>query len=156
VLAAAKAFVTKLRSDMLKRQADYGILLGDGYYRKGFYGCDVDGNVAVINAHMIRPIADLLRKSLIAMHLSGIAADSRIGVANKLLAYVTSGDFRRRMTRFVEMAEALLRLHDADKTYHTQYWEQIEVIYREYQVSSADIDAGLGKVIAGLPPGRAA
>src|SRR5205823_7856419 len=97
-----QAFVTKLRQEQSEAGADHAIL-ATAVFPAGKRELFVDSNVIVVAPARVRAIVEVLRKTLIAMHVAKLSDAERADKLNNLFKFITSAAFKRKLAEASEL-----------------------------------------------------
>lgn len=135
------------------RHADFAVLVTTGT-KKGFGGLEEVSGVLVVSQHAVLCLADLLRRSLIDMLRAGIEKDKRAKIANELLRFVKSTDFKNPIEEVVSIAGDLTEGVKKEFAWHMKDWERRLTAYRRIKWDTSAIQQNLRRVLDGGKPKR--
>jgi hypothetical protein len=133
------------------RNAHFAVLVTTGV-RKGFSGLCLDRGVLVVSPLGTIALASLLRDHLIEMMRSNVALERRASIANELLNFISSPDFKNPIENVVRTCSELQgMLHDEIKG-HSRTWRKRWDHYQVVQWSASQIQANVRLVLHGEKP----
>jgi hypothetical protein len=133
------------------RHADFAVLVTTGT-KKGFGGLTEMDDVLVVAHQAVLSLADLLRDHLIAMLRAGIEKKKRAKIANQLLRFIKSSDFRNPIEELVNVADDLEDGVKKEFEWHMRDWERRVAAYRRIKWDSSAIQENLRRVLHGEKP----
>ncbi len=151
------AHVQQAYEAKLTRKAHFAVLVTTGQ-RKGFSGLCQDRGVLVVSPLGSVALASLLRDHLIEMQRSNVAIERRAAIAQELLNFVTSTEFKNPIEEIVRTCGQLQdMLHDEVKSHHRN-WKRRWQHYQAVQWDASHVQANVRSVLHGekpkLPPRR--
>jgi hypothetical protein len=135
------------------RHADFAVLVTTGT-KKGFGGLTEMEGVLVVAQQAVISLADLLRTHLIAMLRAGIEKKKRAKIANQLLRFIKSPDFKNPIEELVNIADDLEDGVKKEFQWHMRDWERRVVAYRRIKWDGSAIQDNLRRVLHGEKPKR--
>jgi hypothetical protein len=134
-----------------KRHADFGVLVTTGT-KRGFGGLTEVRGVLVVAQQAVISLAALLRSHLVAMLRAGIEKKKRAKIANQLLRFIKSPDFRNPIEELVCLADDLEDEVKKELQWHMKDWERRVVAYRRIKWDGSAIQENLRRVLCGEKP----
>jgi hypothetical protein len=135
------------------RHADFAVLVTTGT-KKGFGGLAEASEVLIVSQHAVLCLTELLRKSLIDMLRAGIEKGERAKIANELLRFIKSTDFKNPIEEVVSIAVDLTKGVKKEFQWHMKDWERRLTAYRRIEWDTAAIQQNLRRVLDGGKPKR--
>ena len=135
------------------RHADFAVLVTCGT-KKGFGGLTEMDGVLVVAHQAVLSLADLLRTHLVAMLRAGIEKKKRAKIANQLLRFIKSPDFKNPIEELVSIADDLEDGVKEEFRWHMKDWERRVVAYRRIKWDGSAIQENLRRVLHGEKPKR--
>jgi|SRR3989344_141040 len=142
----SKGYITQIKNDVIKNNANYGVLVT--------FACDkkqsqfwVEKDILIVHPFGAPYIAEVLRKSLIQLYslrLSGKELNER---AKKLLEYIKSNKFRNSVKDNILRARELYELLNREMEYHKTNWEKRHEHYNAIANQSKQIDEDSKKIV---------
>jgi len=133
------------------RHADFAVLVTTGT-KKGFGGLTEMDGVLVVAHQAVLSLADLLRTHLVAMLRAGIEKKKRAKIANQLLRFIKSPDFKNPIEELVSIADDLEDGVKKEFEWHMKDWERRVVAYRRIKWDGSAIQGNLNRVLHGEKP----
>src|SRR3990167_7053094 len=141
-----KSYITQIKNDVIKNNANYGVLVTLACDKKQsqFW---VEKDILIVHPFGAPYIAEVLRKSLIQLYslrLSGKELNER---AKKLLEYIKSNKFRNSVKDNILRARELYELLNREMEYHKTNWEKRHEHYNAIANQSKQIDEDSKKIV---------
>jgi hypothetical protein len=134
-----------------QREADFAVLVTTGQ-RKKFSGLDEENGVLIVSPLGVIPLAALLRGHLIEMLKAKVSKEKRVRIANQLLKYVTSPQFKNPIEEVVTKTGELTGLLKEEARQHAKMWTTRWEHYQRIRWDSSQIQANLQLVLQGKEP----
>jgi hypothetical protein len=135
----------------LTRKAHFAVLVTTGQ-RKGFSGLCQDRGVLVVSPLGSVALASLLRDHLIEMQRSNVAIEQRAAIAQELLSFVTSTEFKNPIEEIIRTCGQLQDiLHDEVKSHHRN-WKRRWEHYQAVQWDASHVQANVKSLLHGEKP----
>lgn len=119
----SKSYIKQIRTDVIKRNANYGVLVtvASDKDKIGFW---VEKDIMIVHPFGAPYIAEVLRKSLIALYSLKLS-DKELGErAKKLLEYIKGNKFRNSVRDNINRAKELYDILEKEVVYHKNLWEK--------------------------------
>jgi hypothetical protein len=139
--AAAKQF----------READFAMVVTTGT-KKGFSGLAEMNGVLVVAPLGVIPLVRLLRSHIIEIVRANIVREKRALVAQKLLKYITSPQFRNPIEEVTRTAGELQEMIWQEWKDHKRVWEKRRNYYQRIRWDSTQVEANVTLVLQGKEP----
>lgn len=133
------------------READFAVLVTTGK-RSGFSGLAQMNGVLVISPLGVIALSSLLRTNLIEMMKSKISKDKRAIVAQSLMRYVTSPQFKNPIQEVIEVATELQEILKDEANHHFKMWKKRWDHYQTIHWDNAQIQDNLERVLQSREP----
>jgi hypothetical protein len=133
------------------READFAVLVTTGK-KRGFTGFGQMDGVSVVSPLAVIPLASLLREHLIEMARLKIRKEKRAVLAQRLMQYIDSPQFKNPLE---EVVQRTLRLQDMIKreaSDHMHTWKERWNHYETINWNTSHIRANLRLVLHGEQP----
>ncbi|HUR81189.1 MAG TPA: DUF2130 domain-containing protein, partial [Thermoanaerobaculia bacterium] len=117
------AFVTKLRQAQTEIAADHAIL-STPVFPAGKRELFVESGVIVVAPARVRPMIEVLRKALIAMHVGKLSDAERADKLGRLFRFITSPAFKRKLGEASDLASEALEIDVQEKRAHDTVWKK--------------------------------
>ncbi len=133
------------------READFAVLVTTGT-KRGFSGLAHMANVLVVSPLGVLALAALLRNHIIEMLRARIAKEKRARIADQLVRYITSPQFRNPIEEVVELTSELQDMIREEAKQHFKVWKRRWVHYHTIQWDSAQVQNNVRLVLHGKQP----
>ena len=133
------------------READFAVLVTTGQ-RKKFSGLDEEGGVLIVSPMGVLPLVSLLRAHLIEMLKAEISKEKRAEIAQRLLKYVTSPQFKNPIEEIITRSGELVTLIKEEAKEHFRMWETRWEHYQRIKWDSSQVQGNLQLVLHGKEP----
>jgi hypothetical protein len=143
VQQAAKAKMT--------RRAEFAVLVTSGT-KRGFDGLDEMYDVLIVAPAGVLALAGLLRDHLIGMYRAGIEKKRRAKIANQLLTFIKSPEFKNPIVEVVHTAERLRDGVQEEFRWHRNDWNRRLTAYERIRWDGWAIQENLQRVFRGEVP----
>lgn len=145
------AFVTKLRQLQSEVGADHAILATPVFpaNRKELF---VDSGVIVVAPARIRPMVEVLRKALVAMHVAKLTDSERSDKLNDLFKFITSAAFKKKLAEASELAAEALEIDVQEKRAHDLVWKKRGTVLTRIKNVLRDIDTDVTAIVEAPAP----
>jgi hypothetical protein len=140
------AFVTKLRQAQTEIAADYAIL-ATPMFPAGKRELFVESGVIVIAPARVRAMMEVLRKSLIAMHVAKLGDAERADKIGRLYRFITSPAFKRKLGEASDLAGEALEIDVQEKRAHDTVWKKRGTVLTRIRHILRDIDTDVSAII---------
>ena len=134
-----------------QREADFAILVTTGQRRK-FTGLDEESGVLIVSPLGVVPLVCLLRTHLIEMLKAKISKEKRAEIAQHLLKYVTSPQFKNPIEEIITRTGELADLMKEEAKDHVRMWENRWEHYQRIKWDSSQVQDNLQLVLHGKEP----
>ena len=143
VQQAAKAKMT--------RCCEFAVLVTSGT-KRGFTGLDEMYDVLIVAPAGVLALAGLLRNHLVAMLRAGIEKRQRAKIANQLLKFIKSPDFKNPIEEIVHTADRLRLGVEEEARWHLNDWKKRLIAYDRIRWDSWAVQENLRRVLRGESP----
>lgn len=133
------------------RKAHFAVLVTTGK-RRGFTGLCMDRGVLVVSPLGTIALASLLREHLIEMQRSNIAIERRAAIAQELVNFITSPDFKNPIEEIIRTSAQLQDILKDEVRSHQRTWNKRWEHYQIVQWDASSIQANLRSVLHGEKP----
>ncbi len=134
-----------------EREADFAVLVTTGQ-KRGFGGLAHEKGVLVVAPLGVLSLVALLRLHLIEMLKAKVTRRERAIMAERLLKYVTSPQFKNPIEEVIRRASDLQGLLFDEALAHKHTWEKRWEHYQMIHWDGSHIKANLGLVLQGKEP----
>ncbi|MFZ0821016.1 MAG: hypothetical protein WAM91_13170 [Candidatus Acidiferrales bacterium] len=135
----------------VSRRAQFGVLVTCGT-KRGFTGLDEMSGIIVVAPGGVLALAGLLRNHLVEMLRAGIEKKRRTKIANQLLKFVKSPEFKNPIEEVVRTAEDLREGIMDEFEWHKNDWEKRWNAYGRIHWDGFAIQENLRRVFHGERP----
>lgn len=133
------------------READFAVLVTTGQ-KRGFSGLVQMNGVLVVSPLGAIPLASLLRGHLIEMLREKITKEKRAIIAQKLVRYITSPQFKNPIEEVVKLSSELQDMIMEEAEGHRRIWKKRWGHYQRIHWDSSQIRDNLQLVLHGKEP----
>ena len=139
-------FVTKLRQAQTEIEADHA-LLATPIFPAGKRELFVESGVIVVAPARVRPMVEVLRKALIAMHVGRLTDAERADKLGRLFRFITSPAFKRKLGEASDLAGEALEIDVQEKRAHDTVWKKRGTVLTRIRHILRDIDTDVSAII---------
>lgn len=140
------AFVTKLRQAQTELSADYAILSTPAF-PSGKRELFVESGVIVVAPARVRPIIEVLRKTLVAMDVAKLSDAERADKLNRLFRFITSTGFKRKLAEASDLAGEALEIDVQEKRAHDNVWKKRGSVLTRIKHVLREIDTEVSAIV---------
>lgn len=133
------------------READFAVLVTTGK-KKGFSGFAQIGGVSIVSPLAVIPLASLLREHLIEMGRLKITREKRAVLAQQLMRYIDSPQFKNPLEEVVRRSSKLREMIWQEAEDHRHVWEERWGHYETIGWNTSQIQNNLRLVMHGGQP----
>jgi hypothetical protein len=133
------------------READFAVLVTTGQ-KKGFSGLAQMNGVLVVSPLGAIPLAALLRGHLVEMMRAKITKEKRAAIAQQLMKYITSPQFRNPIEEVIQLTSELQDMIKDEAREHFRMWQKRWDHYQKIHWDSTHISNNLQLVLHGKEP----
>jgi hypothetical protein len=141
-------FVTKLRQDQVEAGAEHAILVTT-VFPSGKKDMCIESGVIVISPAQVTYIVQVLRQSMITMHVRGLSLKERADKMSRLYKLITSESHAGKLTEAGRLTQDILELDVQEKKSHDNVWKKrgslsirIRNVLREMETEIAAVIEG--------------
>jgi hypothetical protein len=135
----------------MSRRAQFAVLVTSGT-RRGFNGLDAELGVTIVAPAGVLALAGLLRDHLVEMFRAGIEKKQRTRMANQLLKFIKSPEFKNPIEEIVRTGESLREGILEEFNWHKLDWERRWNAYGRIRWDGLAIQENLKRVFHGEAP----
>jgi hypothetical protein len=139
-------FVTKLRRDQLEAEAQHAILATAVFPSGERELCLRDGVIVIAPARTTF-IVQLLRSSMVRMHVQGLSVREREAKMGRLYAYITSEACAQRFREAGQITDDLLALDVEETKDHQNVWARRGRMTTRLQGVLRTLDAEIAAIV---------
>ena len=140
------AFVTKLRQAQTEIAADHAVL-STPVFPAGKRELFIESGVIVVAPARVRPMIEVLRKALIAMHVAKLSDAERADKLGRLFRFITSPSFKRKLGEASDLASEALEIDVQEKRAHDTVWKKRGTVLTRIRHILRDIDTDVSSII---------
>ncbi|HYC61328.1 MAG TPA: DUF2130 domain-containing protein [Thermoanaerobaculia bacterium] len=140
------AFVTKLRQAQTEASADYA-LLSTAVFPAGRKELFVDSGVVVVAPARVSVLVDVLRRTLIAMHVAKLSDAERNDKLSALFRFITSSGFKKKLGEAEDLTGEALELDVQEKRAHDNVWKKRGMVLSRIKHVLREIDTEVSAII---------
>lgn len=135
----------------MSRRAEFAVLVTSGT-KNGFGGmAEIDG-VLIVSPFCVVHIAALLRLHLVEILRAGIEKEQRAKIADQLLRFIKSPEFKNPMDEIVRTADSLQEGVRKEYRWHVGDWKKRLSAYERIRWDSSAVQENLRRVFHGEKP----
>ena len=148
------AFVAKLRQAQTEASADYA-LLSTAVFPAGRKELFVDSGVIVVAPARVSVLVDVLRRTLVAMHVAKLTDAERNDKLSALFRFITSSGFKKKLGEAEDLTGEALELDVQEKRAHDNVWKKRGMVLTRIRHVLREIDTEVSAIIEAPsnPPG---
>ena len=142
----SKGYITQIKNDVIKRNANYGVLVTFASDKKHpqFW---VDNDILIVHPYGAPYIAEVLRKNLIQIYSLKLSDKDLSERAKKLLNYIKGNKFRNSVKDNILRAKELYDLLHKEIEYHKTIWEKRNEHYNLIAKQSKEIEEDSKQIV---------
>ena len=140
------AFVTKLRQAQTEIEADHAIL-STPVFPAGKRELFIESGVIVLAPARVRAMVEVLRRSLITMHVAKLGEAERADKLGRLYRFITSAAFKRKLGEASDLAGEALEIDVQEKRAHDTVWKKRGTVLSRIRHILRDIDTDVSAII---------
>jgi hypothetical protein len=134
-----------------QREAEFAVLVTTGK-KKGFGGLAQMSGVLVVAPSAVVTVALLLRQHLVEMARLRVGKDKRAAIAQQLMHYIDSPQFRNPIEDSVQRASTLEEMIQQEAVDHYRTWQARFDHYVNIKFNAAHVQDNLRLVMSGNQP----
>lgn len=139
-------YAGKLRADQMEAGAEHAILSTNFFPRREKELCIVDEVIAVSPAR-VGYVVELLRNSMIRMHVLNLSLQERSGKMAQLYKLISSPAFNERFKEADRLAEDILELDVKEVKAHQAVWKQRGLLAKRLKNMLGEIDTEISAIV---------
>jgi hypothetical protein len=144
------SYTTKLRQDQVDARAEHAILSSTVFPSRQREMC-VISNVIVVSPARVVYMVEVLRRTMVAMHIQGLSIQERGSKTERLYELMTSDSYRQRFSQAVLIADQMLDLDVDEKKAHDAVWKKRGILGQKTKSLLRDLDTDISSIIEALP-----
>lgn len=135
------------------RRADFAVLVTTGQ-KRGFSGVALASSVLIVAPLAVIPIVSLLRDQLIEMLKAKVTKAKRAKIAQNIMKYITSPQFKNAIEEVVQLSVELEDMIREEFNDHMRIWQKRAERYQRIRWDGSQIQDNLQMVLHGKEPKR--
>jgi hypothetical protein len=139
-------YVVKLREDQSDVGADHAIL-STSAFPAGRRELFIDSGVIVVGPARVRPIVDILRKTLITMHAAKLSEAERADKLSRLFRFITSPGFKRKLAEASDLVAEALQIDVDEQRAHSNVWKKRGTVLTRMKNVLREIDTDVSAIV---------
>lgn len=139
-------YVVKLRQDQSDLGADHAIL-STTVFPAGKREIFIDSGVIVVAPARVRPIVEILRKTLITMHAAKLSDAERADKLGRLFRFITSPAFKRKLAEAADLVTEALQIDVDEQRAHSNVWKKRGTVLTRMKNVLREIDTDVSAII---------
>ena len=139
-------WLAKLRQDQRAAKADIAVIVSQAM-PKGVKQFELIDGVYVVSPQCVRPVAEMLRRSLFDVAMVRQSAEGRETKAAIVYQYLTGSRFRQHMNAIVEAFTTMQEDLSAEKKALTKQWAKREMEIERLMMSTAGLCGDLQGIV---------
>lgn len=140
------SYVTRLRQDQSELGADYAVL-ATPIFPAGRRELFVDSGVIAVAPARVRAIVEVLRKTLLAMHVARLSDAERADKLSRLFKFITSTAFKRKLVEASDLAGEALEIDVQEKRAHDNVWKKRGTVLTRIRNVLREIDTDVSAIV---------
>ena len=142
----SKSYITQIKNDVIKRNANYGILVtfAQAKNKSQFW---VEKDILIVHPYGAPYIAEILRNSLIQLYSLKLSDKELSERAKNLLEYIKSNKFRNSVKDNITRAKELYELLNKEVEYHKTCWKKRHEHYTSIAKQSQQMEEDSKKIV---------
>ena len=141
-------YVTKLRQDQLKAEADHAILTALKF-PSGEKELCIQSEIIVVSPARAVQIVEIIRKAMVQMHLLGLSSQQCQRKTGELYTFITSNAFIQRMEEAGRLATETLDIDVEEKKSHDRVWKKRGITATRLKNVLREIDTDISAIVEG-------
>ena len=117
------SYVTKLRGDQVKAQAEHAVLPSN-VFPSGKKELFIESGVIVVNPARVVEVVTLVREAMIRMHVLGLSMKERANKTAQIYKYITSEVHIQCLREIGQLNDDILELDVQEKKTHDNVWRK--------------------------------
>jgi len=143
-------FAEKLKADQTEEGADYAVL-STLRFPQGMSHITTVSDVVVVGPRHAAHIAQLMRRSIISLHIQGLSLKDRAGKQQDLYKHITSSAFRQQMEELERLNEQIAEIDVEEESRHRRTWKARGKLITRQKRALMDVMVGIDGIIEGAP-----
>jgi hypothetical protein len=140
------SFVAKLRQDQSEAAADHAIL-ATPVFPAGKRELVIESGVIVVAPARVLAIVEVLRKTLISMHVARLSEAERTDKLSRLFKFMTSSGFKKKLAEASDLAGEALEIDVQEKRAHDNVWKKRGTVLTRIKHVLREIDTDVSAIV---------
>lgn len=142
------SFAEKLKADQTEEGADYAIL-STLRFPQGTNHVTTVSDVVVVGPRHAAHIAQLMRRSIISLHIQGLSLKDRAGKQQDLYKHITSNAFRQQLEELERLNDQIAEIDVEEESRHRRTWKARGTLITRQKRVLMDVMVGIDGIIEG-------
>jgi hypothetical protein len=141
-------YVTKLREDQVAAKADHAVL-STTVFPRGEKELCIESGVIIASPARAVALVELLRGSVIRLHVLGLSRKEREPKMGQLYGYITSEGYTRRQEEADELTQQILDVDVVEQREHQNTWKKRGTLATRLKNVLRSIDTEIDAIVEG-------
>lgn len=142
------SFAEKLKADQTEEGADHAIL-STLRFPQGEHHITTVSDVVVTGPRHVVHIAQLMRRSIVSLHIQGLSLKDRTGKQQDLYKHITSSSFRQQMEELGRLNEEMAEIDVEEERRHQRTWKARGKLITRQKRALIDVVVGIDGIVEG-------
>lgn len=142
------SFADKLKADQTEEGADHAIL-STLRFPEGEQHITTVSDVVVSGPRHVVHIAQLMRRSIVSLHIQGLSLKDRAGKQQDLYKHITSSSFRQQMEELERLNDQIAEIDVEEESRHRRTWKVRGKLITRQKRALIDVVVGIDSIIEG-------
>ena len=142
------SFIAEVKRHMQDSKADFGVLVTHAV-KDANKGISYEEKVIIVNPFGVLDMALILRDSIVLMHQLKKTGESKDKIAQDIIKYMQSGEFKVNMVTAIQKSEEAYNLMLKEIKSHKKDWEERFKIYSTIHTNVQNVRMEIGKIVTG-------
>lgn len=142
------SFAEKLKADQTEEGAEYAIL-STIRFPQGTNHITTVSDVVVAGPRHVVHIAELMRRSIVSLHIQGLSLKDRAGKQQDLYKHITSSAFRQQMDELERLNDQIAEIDVEEESRHRRTWKARGALVVRQKRVLMEVMIGIDGIIEG-------
>ncbi len=142
------SFAEKLKADQTEEGADHAIL-STLRFPQGEHHITTVSDVVVSGPRHVVHIAQLMRRSIVSLHIQGLSLEDRAGKQQDLYKHISSSSFRQQMEELERLNDQIAEIDVEEESRHRRTWKARGKLITRQKRALMDVVVGIDGIIEG-------
>ncbi len=142
--------INQVTRDKQAQKADFAIMVSTGK-KRGFDGLSQVGTILIVSPLGVIPLVKLLRLYLVDMLRAKISVKQRAQIANSLLKYITTPEFKNPIEENIQTATELQNMVKQEFKEHWRTWQKRWDNYQKISWNDKEIQKSIQLILHNKP-----